>query len=386
MPTSPRSVEVVAEILRPNGRVRASPPSAGLPCSTPDVYSASEIANAAGLPVEAVEDLIANADISTVDGRLVTFHDAANAVEAVRTGRLLPAASGGYPGVFGNAFRKRGVGDERTGRWSAVMSATLHATAMLLLVALTGVRLTRASDDPSSTPSELARLIFVATPGPDGGGGGGGLKMPAPPAAAKRAGERPVSNPTPQRVTPRPVEPPPAPQPPPPLENKPLLDILAPLVASPSDTRDVRGLLLESANAPPPVDSRGPGDRDGVGDGTGNGAGSGSGAGVGPGAGGGTGGGPYRPESGIAPPRLIYEAQASYPEAARRRGIEGDVILDVVVLANGMVGDIRILRGLGWGLDEQAVNAVRQWRFDPAVRFGEPVDVMVEVAVEFALR
>ncbi len=76
----------------------------------------------------------------------------------------------------------------------------------------------------------------------------------------------------------------------------------------------------------------------------------------------------------------------SATESARRRGGEGDIILEVVVLADGTVGDIRILSGLGWGLDEAAVDAVRQWRFAPAVRLGAPVDIMVEVAVEFALR
>ena len=136
------------------------------------MYSATELARVAGVPVEAVEDLIANADIPTVDGRLVTLRDGADAVAALRTGRLRPVASGGRPGVFGNALRKRGGRDERSGRVSAAMSAALHLTAMLLLVVLTGVRLTKASDDVNPAPPALARLIFVATPGPGGGGGG----------------------------------------------------------------------------------------------------------------------------------------------------------------------------------------------------------------------
>ena len=209
--------------------------------------------------------------------------------------------------------------------------------------------------------------------------------MPSPPPAARRVGDRPISSPAPNQVTPQPVNPPPTPKPPP-LDNESLPEILAPLMASPSDDNDIRGLLRASADSSHTIEAPGPGDRDGIGDGEGTGVGSGSGAGVGPGAGGGTGGGPYRPGSGIAPPHLIYEAQASYPESARRRGVEGDIILEVVVLADGTVGDIRILSGLGWGLDEAAVDAVRQWRFAPAVRLGAPVDVIVEVAVEFALR
>jgi protein TonB len=51
-----------------------------------------------------------------------------------------------------------------------------------------------------------------------------------------------------------------------------------------------------------------------------------------------------------------------------------------------MVGNVKVLQGLGGGLDQRAIDAVRQWRFSPARRFGTPVDVMVEVAVEFSLR
>jgi protein TonB len=75
-----------------------------------------------------------------------------------------------------------------------------------------------------------------------------------------------------------------------------------------------------------------------------------------------------------------------YTEDARRRGLSGDVVLEIVVKSDGRVGSVRILQGLGAGLDERAAAAVRQWRFSPARRFGTPVDVLVEVAVEFRLR
>ena len=57
-----------------------------------------------------------------------------------------------------------------------------------------------------------------------------------------------------------------------------------------------------------------------------------------------------------------------------------------IVRSDGTVGDIRLQRGLGAGLDQRAIEAVRQWRFAPATRLGTPVDVLVEVAVEFKLR
>jgi protein TonB len=114
--------------------------------------------------------------------------------------------------------------------------------------------------------------------------------------------------------------------------------------------------------------------------------GSGSGSGVGQGEGGGTGGGPYRPGSGIEPPTLLREVKPDYTEEARRRGVEGDVVMEIVVRHDGSVGDVRIVQGLGAGLDARAVEAVRQWRFTPARRLGAPVDVIVEVAMEFKIR
>ena len=114
--------------------------------------------------------------------------------------------------------------------------------------------------------------------------------------------------------------------------------------------------------------------------------GEGTGSGIGPGSGGGTGGGPYRPGAGITPPGLLREVRPDYTEEARRRGVEGDVVLEIVVRADGSVGAVKVLHGLGAGLDQRAADAVRQWRFSPARRFGAPVDVMVEVAVEFKLR
>jgi TonB family protein len=62
------------------------------------------------------------------------------------------------------------------------------------------------------------------------------------------------------------------------------------------------------------------------------------------------------------------------------------VVLEIVVRRDGTVGDVKVVQGLGGGLDRRAIDAVRQWRFSPARRLGTPVDVVVEVAVEFKLR
>jgi TonB family protein len=78
--------------------------------------------------------------------------------------------------------------------------------------------------------------------------------------------------------------------------------------------------------------------------------------------------------------------KAIYTDEARRRGTTGNVLLEIVITRDGSVGDVSVRRGLGAGLDQRAVDAVRQWKFSPARRLGEPVDVIVEVAVEFTLR
>ena len=269
------------------------------------------------------------------------------------------------------------------------MSTVVHGAVALTAILLGTVQLTTASDDaaPLERP-HLARLIFVSTPGPGGGGGGGGLRQPLPPPKAERRGQEAISSPVPPRVEPTVIEPVRRPQPPKPPEREALPRILAPLVAARADTRDVRGLLTRrtAPRRPEVPPSQGPGLDGGVGRGAGRGLGSGRGAGVGPGTGGGTGGGPYRPGSGVTPPRLLEEIKPAYTEDARRRGIEGDVVLEVVVLADGSIGNVRVVRSLGFGLDERAVRAMRRWRFRPAELHGAAVDVVVEVAMEFRLR
>jgi TonB family protein len=189
----------------------------------------------------------------------------------------------------------------------------------------------------------------------------------------------------PERQPPKPVEPvvtPPEPKPAP-INSEPLPTVVAPIVTAPADNRDRVGVLQEARNQ---EDSHGPGQGGGAGTGKGTGLGEGDGSGVGPGSGGGTGGGPYRAGSGIAPPKLLREVKADYTDQARRAGIAGDVVLEIVVRRDGSVGDVKVLHGLGGGLNDRAAQAVRQWRFAPATRLGSPVDVIVEVSVEFKLR
>ena len=349
----------------------------------PDVFSADEIGRAASVPADIIRRLMAAGEIGTVDGELISLPEASRAVRRLRSGALHTAG----PQLFGTLVALGA--DPRSRRLSVAMSTVVHGAVALAAILLGTVQLTTASDDaaPLERP-HLARLIFVSTPGPGGGGGGGGLRQPLPPPKAERRGREAISSPVPPRVEPTVIEPVRRPQPPKPPEREALPRILAPLVAARADTRDVRGLLTRrtAPRRPEVPPSQGPGLDGGVGRGAGRGLGSGRGAGVGPGTGGGTGGGPYRPGSGVTRPRLLEEIKPAYTEDARRRGIEGDVVLEVVVLADGSIGNVRVVRSLGFGLDERAVRAMRRWRFRPAELHGAAVDVVVEVAMEFRLR
>ena len=353
------------------------------PGPLPELYSARELAAAAGVSTSIVRQLIASADIPTVDGEFVLQGDALQAARGLRGGHLTVYLPVARPGVLGGALLSRDMADRRSQGFSALASTTLHLGVILSVALLTTVSLTTASDDADSDRPQLGRLIFIAEPGPGGGGGGGGLWMPEPPPAAERRGARTVSSPVPERITPKRIEPAVEPEERP-LRADPLPRILAPVLAAAADRRNIRGLRHDAD--PVPSESSGPGIDGGVGTGSGTGLDSGRGAGLGPGTGGGFGGGAYRPGSGISPPRLIHEERPRYTEDARQRGITGDVLLEIIVLRDGSVGDVRLLRRLGGGLDEQAIQAVRQWRFSPAEKSGTPVDVVVEVAVEFNLR
>jgi protein TonB len=353
-----------------------------------DVFSVSEIADAAGVSSSDVGDLIATGELRTIDGRFARPDDA---VRVVRALRLVRTASGSR-----EIFSPRVPARRSPGRALAA-SGAIHAALLagLMLVSMLGI----SSTTRALPKLESMRLVFLPLKGPGGGGGGGGLKQPTPPAPAKLKGASAVRSPVPPRrpLTSRPPEPKPTPPPPPPPPEptprpvdpppvaKPVVvpQVVAPVATLPADTDNRAGVM----SAPPaPVESAGPGTGGGAGTGTGTGLGEGNGSGIGPGTGGGTGGGPYRPGNGITPPSLLREVKPDYTEDARRRGVAGDVVLEIVVRYDGSVGNVRLVQGLDSGLDRRAIDAVRAWKFAPAKRYGTPVDVLVEVAVEFKLR
>jgi protein TonB len=131
--------------------------------------------------------------------------------------------------------------------------------------------------------------------------------------------------------------------------------------------------------------SNGTGSGGGIGSGSGGGVGSGRGPGVGPGHGGGIGGGVYRVGGGVSAPRVIYSPDPEYSDEARKAKYQGTVVLWMVVGADGLPRDIQVSRSVGLGLEQRAIEAVRNWRFDPARKDGRPVAVQINVEVDFRL-
>jgi protein TonB len=126
---------------------------------------------------------------------------------------------------------------------------------------------------------------------------------------------------------------------------------------------------------------------DSLGNGNGTGIGSGSGGGLGPGEGGGTGGGVFRAGvNGVGTPSCFYQPAPEYSEEARKTKYQGAVVVEGVINLDGRVTDIKVVKGVGMGLDENAVAAVKTWRCKPASGpSGKPVRTLVPIEVTFRL-
>jgi TonB family protein len=202
------------------------------------------------------------------------------------------------------------------------------------------------------------------------GGGGGGDRSPLP--ASK--GRLPKAAPR-QFVPPSAV-----------INNTaPKLTMEASILAPP----DVSLPTVAMANYGDPLGkigppSNGPGSGGGIGSGKGGGVGSGSGGGVGPGEGGGIGGGIYRIVSGASRPIAIIHPDPEYSDEARKARLQGNVGIELTVDENGVPRDIRVVKSMGLGLDEEAKSAAAKWRFKPGMKDGKPV--ATAAYLDFAFR
>jgi protein TonB len=131
--------------------------------------------------------------------------------------------------------------------------------------------------------------------------------------------------------------------------------------------------------------SNGPGSGGGMGSGSGGGLGSGKGGGFGPGEGGGIGGGVFKVGGGVSAPAVIFKVDPEYSEEARKAKYSGAVMLAIVVDTEGKARDIHVVKSLGMGLDEKAIEAVEKWKFKPGMRGGQAVNVRATIEVNFRL-
>jgi periplasmic protein TonB len=131
--------------------------------------------------------------------------------------------------------------------------------------------------------------------------------------------------------------------------------------------------------------SNGTGGGGGIGTGSGGGIGSGKGPGFGPGEGGGVGGGIFRVGNGVSPPIALNHPETEFSEEARKAKFQGTCTVGMVVGADGIPRDIKVLNSLGMGLDEKAVEVAAKYRFKPAEKDGHPVAVQIAIEVDFRM-
>lgn len=257
-------------------------------------------------------------------------------------------------------------------RTNFMISVLLHTAALGVLLT-SGAWMVHEKVALKSATTELTEVspyIPTVVPTRNGGGGGGDRdKIAAPQGRLPK-----LSN---QQITPPAIV----------IRNDHPLLAVTPTVISPpvniaANMPNIGDPMSKIPSGPP---SNGTGSGSGIGSGSGGGIGSGYGPGVGPGTGGGIGGGIYRVGGGVSAPRAIYSPDPDYSEEARRAKYQGTVVLWIVIGPDGRPRDAKVARSLGMGLDEKALDAVRRWKFEPAMKDGRPVAVQVNVEMNFRL-
>lgn len=241
-----------------------------------------------------------------------------------------------------------------------LLSFVTHTAALGLMLWLLHLTVPAKIIPPTTANSvELAPYVpmKVGKGGPSGGGGGDASKLKAstgtPPKAAK------------QQFTPPTV----------------LVQQKSKLMIDPTVVADIKvppnaqlGDPLSKLMAP----SNGTAVGGGIGSGSGGGVGSGHGGpGVGPGI--------FHVGEGVSAPRAIYTPEPEFSEEARKAKYQGVVVLNIVVGTDGRVHNPRVVRSLGMGLDEKAVEGVKTWKFDPSKKDGRAVAVEMNIEVAFNL-
>jgi protein TonB len=260
----------------------------------------------------------------------------------------------------------------------ALFSSVVHVIAVILIIG--GTILGRRVVQQITKPPEVVTLIAPDDMPPlppsktQAGGGGGGGDRDILQASKGRLPKQSMEQITPPMVVVRNDHPK--------LAVEPTV-VIPPEVHLASNNMPNLGDPMSHLPSGPP--SNGTGSGSGIGSGNGGGVGSGEGPGYGPGHGGGTGGGAFKVGGGVSAPKAIYAPDPEYSEEARKAKYQGTCVLWLVVGPDGRAREIRVARTLGLGLDEKAMEAVKTWKFEPAMKDGKPVAVQINVEVTFRL-
>lgn len=257
--------------------------------------------------------------------------------------------------------------------WAVGISITINGIIVALMLYF-GVKKVIDIVKPQLTATDINVGAYRAPEAKDlaGGGGGGGNHsiIEASKGKLPKIEKQPVVPPQPQTFE-KPKIPMPA-----------AIDVQKSIQLPDNPNMPLIG-MHSSSNV---VLSAGSGSSGGMGSGNGGGLGSGSGNGYGPGSGGNAGGGVYRVGGGISAPVALNQVEAEFSDEARRAKYQGVCLIQMIVDAQGNPQNPRVIRPLGMGLDEKALEAVRKYRFKPAMKDGKtPVPVMITVEVNFRL-
>jgi len=284
----------------------------------------------------------------------------ANVRDLIRPPKLPPLEVTSKPVEVGSIWGAYSGGGTRSGTASVLIHVGVVVLLLLFFQTPTGKKVVqRVTDIYYVPPYKLPPAAQKA-----GGGGGGGMKSPIP----VNRGEAP-------KQAPKPFVPPALAVPKPILPATPTITAPAPQIVAEQYGDPLSKLDPMSAGQ----------GADGLGNGKGRGLGNGDGDGFGNGSGGGSGGGAYRIGGDVSAPVLVSKVEPEYSEEARKAKYSGEVLLSIVVDATGVPRDIHVIRPLGLGLDEKAIEAVMKWRFRPGLKGGRAVATQAQVIVNFRL-
>jgi len=314
---------------------------------------------------DALDHLLVNVEKPWYKGFFQTVKD------AIRPPKLPPLELTSQPvpvkdiwGFYGGQEKKAGVSSLVIHTVVVVLVFTVSFNPAVQQAAKQVVSLV----DPNISPYQPDMAVKKAAMQ---GGGGGGNRSPLPASKGKLP-----------RISDRQFVPPSAVV----LNEHPKLVMDPTIIAQP----DAKLPQIQSDNYGDPLSksgvlSNGMGSGGGIGSGCCGGVGPGNGGGYGPGSGGNAGGGVYRIGGGVSQPIPIYRPDPDYSEEARKAKYQGTVILAIVVDEKGNPRDVRVVKPLGLGLDQKAIEAVEKWRFRPGMKDGHPVKVMAQIEVNFRL-